>query len=230
MNWEVIVSPTAPRPNQHLGTRFDLQGRFLPEHGNTVVCQVVPGSPTEAALIDLRAALLDLPHTDCFAFTAVESYHMTVFEGVIDTCRTRDRWAADLALELGVDAVTERLVARLSDFVAPPAFAMQVAQITPFGLRVQGASPQDEANARAWRDALSKALGIRTPDHDSYGFHTTVAYVKEPLPSDALPVWRAAMTDLTAAFRSRVPILHLAPPAFCSFADMNAFVPVRMLA
>ena len=229
MNWEAIVSPTAPRPNPHLGTRFDLHGRFLPEHGNTVLCQVVPGSPTEAALIDLRAALLDLPHTDCFAFTAVESYHMTVFDCVIETCRTRDRWAAGLALDLPIEAVTERLAARLSGFVAPPAFAMRVAQITPFGLQLEGASPQDEANARAWRDAVSQALGIKAPNHDTYGFHATVAYVKEPLPLDALPVWRAAMTDLTAAFRSRVPVLHLAPPAFCSFADMNAFPSVVLL-
>jgi len=63
----------------HLGKRFDALGRFLPEHGNTVVAQVVPGSPTEAALISLRATLQVLPHAAHFAFTDVKSYHMTAF-------------------------------------------------------------------------------------------------------------------------------------------------------
>ena len=86
-------------PNPRLGSRFNAEGQFLPEHGNTVVAQVTAGSATEAALIDLRSALMALPHADHFAFTPIQSYHMTVFEGVIETRRARGYWPDDLPLD-----------------------------------------------------------------------------------------------------------------------------------
>ena len=33
-------------PPRHLGTRYDTEGRFLPEPGNTVVSHVTAGSPS----------------------------------------------------------------------------------------------------------------------------------------------------------------------------------------
>lgn len=217
------------RTSPHLGRRFDAAGRFLPEAGNTVVAQVVPGSPTEAALVRLRADLMALPEAGHFAFTAVESYHMTVFEGVVETRRRREEWPEGLPLDMDLAEVTAAMRARLEGWQAPPSFAMRITEVTPFGLRLEGASPGDEACARAWRDALSTALRLRRPTHDSYGFHTTLAYCKAGLPRAALPALRSRMADLTARLQAEVPVMHLARPAFCIFADMNAFPPVHPL-
>lgn len=217
------------RTSPHLGRRFDSTGRFLPEHGNTVVAQVVPGSPTEAALIGLRAALQALPHADRFAFTAVESYHMTVFEGVTDTRRIDGFWPEGLSLDLPIDEVTARMIERLAHWQAPPPFRMRITEVTPLGLRLTGATARDEALAREWRDSLGHALRLRTPRHAAYGFHTTLAYVMTPLPAAALPALRRTMDDLTARIQAAVPVLDLARPAFCRFADMNAFPPVLAL-
>jgi len=228
-NYESALIWPEDQVNPYLDVRFDAQGRFLPEQGNTVVAQVVPGSATEAALIDLRAALMALPQAGHFAFTAVPSYHMTVFEGVIGTRRAAGFWPQGVPLNAPIDEVTARMIERLHGFQAPPPFAMQVTLVTPFGLRLAGATPEDEAAARAWRDALSRALGLRTPKHDSYGFHTTLAYVITPLPTAALPDLRARMADLTRQMQAAVRVLDLARPAFCRFADMNAFPPVLPL-
>jgi hypothetical protein len=217
------------KPSLRLGSRFDDRGRFLPEHGNTVVAQVVPGSPTEHALTELRAALAALPHGDRFAYTATASYHMTVFEGVVETRRAASHWPVGLDPKASIDATTEAMAARLAWFVAPPSFAMRITEVTPFGLHLTGATPQDEANARAWRDALSQALGLRTPDHDAYGFHTTVAYPMHWPPADAVPAYRQGLRALTGWIQGRIPVMHLARPAFCTFADMNAFPPVVAL-
>lgn len=164
--------------NPRLGSRFDTQGQFLPEHGNTVVAQVTAGSATEAALIDLRHALMALPFADHFAFTAVESYHMTVFEGVIETRRARGYWPDDLALDASIDEMTAAMSAKLVGFSPPPPFQMRLVEVTPLGLHLTGATEKDEVNVRAWRDALAQALGFRTPAHETYGFHTTMAYQK----------------------------------------------------
>ena len=102
--------------NPRLGSRFNAEGQFLPEHGNTVVAQVTAGSATEAALMDLRRALMALPFADHFAFTPIQSYHMTVFEGVIETRRARGYWPDDLPLDASIDAMTQAMSAKLAGF------------------------------------------------------------------------------------------------------------------
>lgn len=213
--------------NPRLGSRFNAQGQFLPEHGNTIVAQVTAGSATEAALIDLRQALMALPHADHFAFTAMESYHMTVFEGVIETRRARGYWPDDLALDASIDEMTAAMSAKLAGFSPPPPFPMRLVEVTPLGLHLTGATEKDEVNVRAWRDALAQALGFRTPAHETYGFHTTMAYQKRWPAAKALGHCEQALAQLGADFAARVPVLDLNPPAFCRFADMNAFPPVR---
>jgi hypothetical protein len=228
-DWTVAANPHPGATNPHLGRRFDAAGVFLPENGNTVVCQVIPGSATEAALTDLRLVLQALSHADHFAFTEIASYHMTLFEGVIESRRAPPHWPADLAPDLDIDRVTDAMVARLDGFVAPPAFRITPLQVTPFGLRLAGATATDDAHARQWRDLLAVAFGIRAPNHDSYGFHTTLAYAKSGLPPAAIANYQPVMDRLTQDFKNRIDLMDLAPPAFCRFRDMNAFPPVRML-
>ncbi len=226
LDWEHRLVWADGQRSPHLGVRFDAAGRFLAEQGNTVVAQVVPGSPTEAMLIRLRGALQARPEAGHFAFTAVASYHMTVFEGVIETRRAGGYWPEGVPLDAGIDAVTSVMAGRLAGFAAPPAFAMRVTAVTPFGLRLAGATGADEAVARAWRDGLSAALGLRTPAHAAYEFHITQAYLMQGLPAAALPGLRAEMARLTAECLAEGSVLHLARPKFCRFADMNAFPPV----
>lgn len=225
-SWAENVAQPEGTPVPHLGSRFDANGTFLPEAGNTVVAQVIAGSETEAALIALRGALMALPCGGHFAFTEVASYHMTVFEGVTDKRRAHPYWPAELPLGTDMATMTARMAEMARRFEPPPAFRVRATAVTPFGLRLAGATPEDEAHMRAWRDGLSRIFGYRSPRHDTYGFHTTLAYVRAWLPPSALPAYTEAMARLTAEFQARVPLLHLARPAFCQFADMNAFPPV----
>lgn len=230
MDWETTLAPGSGWVNPRLGIRFDEDGRFLPEAGNTVVCQVIPGSPTEAALARFRAALAALPHADLFAFTPPESWHMTVFEGVIDTRRDPENWPKGLHPQAPLAEVTPTMAARLDGFAPLPTPRMAVSAATPFGLSLQGATPEDEALARLWRDRLAAALSLHRPSHATYAFHTTLAYIKRALPAEALPLWRATLADWTARLQQDLPQMDLTPPAFCTFADMCAFPPLRPLA
>ncbi|MGL4234702.1 DUF1868 domain-containing protein [Tabrizicola sp.] len=228
-DWQTELVPPEGTPVRYLGQRFDAEGRFLPEAGNTVVAQVVPGSPTEAALIWLRGEMMALPFAHHFAFTAIPSYHMTVFEGVIETRRKAGHWPESVPLDASIDDATAAMTGLLKGLEPLPDFAIRPVEVTPFGLTLEGATGGDEAKARAWRDRLSEALGYRTPHHDSYTFHTTLAYVRAWLPAAAIPDYEAAMRRLSDGFLARVPVMDLARPAFCRFADMNAFPPVALL-
>ncbi|WP_417309745.1 DUF1868 domain-containing protein [Devosia sp.] len=238
MTREPAVSPALMRfaksandlPPAHFGTRYDATGRFLPEPGNTVVCHLEPGSATEAALAKARARLMTMPDAGQLAFTPLASLHMTLFQGIIEGRRRRPYWPDDQPLETAIDEMTRIYGDRLADFPGGPDFSVRVAEALPTGLTVVPASAADDAALRIWRDALAKRFGYRHPDHDSYVFHITFAYVIDWLDDAELPAWQEMFDELVETIAAQAPVLQLRPPAFCSFEDMNHFEELLVLA
>ncbi|QDZ00697.1 DUF1868 domain-containing protein [Nitratireductor mangrovi] len=216
-------------PPRHLGTRYDVEGRFLPEPGNTIVCHVVAGSATAAALLAARDALKALPHGDRFTCTPPSSYHMTVFQGTIEGRRGPDYWPAGLSADMPIDDTTEWFAARLRGLPPAPSFRMRPVQMTPLGLVVAGATDADEKAIRGWRDRLTALFDYRHPDHDEYVFHVTLAYQTAWLPADAGAAYRPALAEITRRIVEAAPTLELGPPEFCVFDDMKEFRPLIAL-
>ncbi|MEO1701173.1 MAG: DUF1868 domain-containing protein [Pseudomonadota bacterium] len=216
-------------PVRFVGTRYDSAGSFLTERGNTIVRHVVPGSATEQAMIELRSQMQAGPLGPLLALTDVESYHMTLFNGAIETSRTPDTWPVDVPLDADVNDTTVLIQERLATFEGPASFAMRPVEVTPFGLTLTGATDVDEATARAWRDSLPAHFGYRSTDHEAYIFHTTVAYLKDWLPDEVLLEAKAFYARLTDMFLARVSMMDLGPPCFCTFEDMNWFEPLIVL-
>ncbi len=212
-----------PEPPVHLGRRYNTKGEFQLEPGNTVVCHLVKGSESEAAVIAVRERMLAMPDAGQLAFTPISSLHMTLFQGIIEYRRRASFWPDDVALETSIDDMTQLYVDRLQDFEGCGPFNVKVIDVTPAGLTVAGASEYDERILRAWRDALAVPFGYRHPDHDTYVFHITLAYVIERFPDERLGAWQALLDDCLATIQRDAPIIALNPPAFCSFVDMNHF-------
>lgn len=216
-------------PPFYLGRRFDTEGNFLFEPGNTVVSHVVPGSATEGALTRVRERLGALPFAGRFAWTPVESWHMTVFQGTIEGRRAASFWPEGVDFDAPIEETTRVLDARMEGFAPAEPFSVKLVEVTPLGLVVAGATPADEQALRALRDRLADAFGYRHPDHDDYTFHITLSYVKDWLPAGAEDIYLPALEAIARDFAAEIPVLELAPPAFCTFRDMNLFSPVRVL-
>lgn len=208
---------------RHLGTRYDTEGRFLLEPGNTVVSHVTAGSPSEAAVLGVRDRLMAMPEARQFAFTAPSSLHMTIFQGIIEHRRKLPYWPADMSLDTPIEVMTAHYREQLANFVPLEPFRARVTEITPTGLALEGDSAADRACLKAWRDAFADAFGYRHPDHDDYEFHITYAYPVDWLDDSALPRWQMMLDEQLAFLREQVPVIALDPPAFCSFEDMNHF-------
>jgi len=219
--------PDAPPP-AHLGKRYDRAGVFQPEPGNTVVCHVVPGSETERALVDARARYLAMPEADKLAPTPVESYHMTLFQGIIEGRRRQPYWPADVATDTPIEAMTELMLKRLETFSAVEPFQVAVTMALPTGLIVEGATAADRHAMADWRNRFADVFGYRHPDHDSYQFHITMAYMIDWLDAASVPAWHAMLDEVTADIAARAPVLDLRAPAFCAFQDMNWFEELRV--
>ena len=210
-------------PPWHLGTRYDAAGNFLPEPGNTVVCHLVSGSATERALASARARYQAMPDAGKLAFTPVNSYHMTLFQGIIEGRRKLPYWPSDMAPDAPIEAMTAHYLKRLSGFKPAAPFAVELIEALPTGLIVAGATAADRHEMGEWRNRFAEAFGYRHPDHDSYEFHITMAYMIDWLDDAAIPAWTAMLNDVAAEIRAAAPVPELRAPAFCSFADMNWF-------
>jgi len=216
-----------PTPPAHLGSRYRKVGGFLPEAGNTIVCHLERRSPSEAAILQLRERLLRLPGAECLAFTPPASLHMTLFQGVVDTRRKHPYWPADIPLHLGIDDMTRRMMSRL-DGCGP--FSVQATEVTPTGITVEGVTEEDRHVMQAWRDKLARIFGYRHPDHETYSFHITFAYVIRGIPDALAGQWQAVLDESLALLQREARVIHLREPAFCKFRDMKHFEELLILA
>lgn len=215
-------------PLKHLGQRYDRNGNFLPEPGNTIVCHLQEGSETERALIEARARYLAMPDARKLAFTPISSLHMTLFQGIIEYRRSLPFWPEDVALDTSIDDMTALYLERLKFFADRESFNVKVTRAKPTGLVVEGVTKEDRCAMQDWRDAFADILGYRHPDHDTYEFHITFAYVIERLEEDALADWQRLLDEVVQEIDDRAPVLELRRPAFCAFNDMNHFEELRV--
>jgi hypothetical protein len=215
--------------SRHLGTRYTAEGAFLPEPGNTVVCHLVDSSASQRAVVEVRERMLSMPDSDKLTFTPVSSLHMTLFQGIIEYRRALPYWPADVPLATSIDEMTRLYLDRLRQFERLGSFQIKVIDVTPVGLTVSGATSEDEAVIKKWRDALAVPFGYRHPDHDAYVFHVTFAYPIDWLDDDRLPAWQKLLDECLLYLERTAPIIEIYPPAFCSFKDMNHFEELLVL-
>ncbi|KAL7962910.1 RNA ligase/cyclic nucleotide phosphodiesterase [Trichoderma compactum] len=115
------------------------------------------------------------------------SWHMTVVDGVRDTECEPGMWPPGME-KLPLDECTREFSTRLravsleleKEGLAPP-YKMRVRGFDPavigIGFEIEGANPEEEKRLRRLRDGVSDALGFRAPNHETYGFHITMAYL-----------------------------------------------------
>lgn len=211
-----------------VGRKFTPDGMILPTPGNTFLCHIDRTSPAHATLTRAQAHLMAGPHAAAFAFLPAASFHMTVFQGVIETERHADRWPADMPVDARIDDVTADFRNRIADLALPPACEIRVRGIfAGFSVAVEGAGPDQETALRDTRDALSDRLGLRAQDHAAYAFHITLGYLLRWLTP---PEAQAVVARTREAAANLPETLRLGPVEFCTFEDMTRFDSLRLLA
>ncbi|MET0429782.1 MAG: DUF1868 domain-containing protein [Microvirga sp.] len=222
------------KPFPWIGTKFTPDGQVLPCPGNTIICHIEPSNPATAPLAAFRAALQAEPYAHKFTFTPPSSYHMTVFEGVIDFNRKPGLWPDDLALDAPVEACNRLFVEKLESFDlgCEPRFRMKVLEgdgnvnVRPgAGIYLVPADDAETAKLRRLRDRLADVLKLHQPGHDTYKFHTTQTYAIKPLSDEETIRYRAVRRDSINVLAAAMPVLELGAPELCLFNDMSAFQP-----
>lgn len=207
-----------------VGKKFTPDGAPLSCPGFTTICHVDPGSEAFAALVDAQERLKAGPQAGAFTFMPPDSLHMTIFEGVIDYSRAPDRWPGHLPTDASIGQVAEDARSQLqgrdlkTTFVARP-----VEVFAGFTVGMTGATEAEETRLRQTRDTLRDALNIHRPDHDSYQFHITLAYLLRWLSAEEARQVIDLSREVTETLLAQIPALTLGPIELCRFETMHHF-------
>lgn len=213
-----------------VGEKYDDDGKALSFPGNTILCHLNQPGPTHTTLAEIAAALRAKVGNKNITWTPPSSYHMTVFDGALDSRRRPGDWPHQLPLDASLDECNHYVGERLKQFdigmdlpirmVADEALATRTNMQFP----LRPINDAENKRLRNLRDRLTEATGIRHPNHDSYGFHSTFGYYIRQFETVAEErryqgLWLDAIREL----RRRVPVIELGAPEYCLFDTMDEF-------
>lgn len=209
-----------------VGMKFNIDGSVRAFPGNTIICHLPQTSKLSAALLVLYEQLRSSTLAHLYTLLPPPSWHMTMFEGVLDALRSPGFWPDDIPVDAALgdcDQLFERKLA-IFDLAGPPHFDLEIAGWQPLidgiGLRLRATNEFEEDRMRRLRDRLSETLQIRHPQHDTYVFHLSIAYlIRHPTDFE-----RNELSAMLNGVLSGMPSeFSLGAPEFCRFEDMFEF-------
>jgi hypothetical protein len=221
----------AATPNDAL-LKFNPDGSRRPFAGNTVICHL----PQQCRVRDLIAALGDALRTSSFAhklgLLPSDSYHISILDGVNDQDRAVYGWPADIPIDVPLRECNHIIGERIINFRmhAELPIRVQVDREKTLGpqrvssLRISPADEGESAKLRDLRDRLaSEVFRFRTKDHDTFGFHISLAYQMSRLTPEEERQHQAILEQHVPGIIAAAPVIELGLPEFCTFDDMYRF-------
>ncbi|KAH8819017.1 RNA ligase/cyclic nucleotide phosphodiesterase [Xylogone sp. PMI_703] len=221
------------RPPYPIGipAKFSPDGVVQRYAGNTTICHVPLDSPIQPGLYVVHSALKSHPIlSKRIHLLPIPSWHMTVFDGVREKECEPGMWPPGKEKQ-PLDMCTEDFSKKLrrlgleleKEGLAPP-YRMRVRGFDPavvgIGLEIEGATADEEKRMRRLRDRLADTLGFRAPNHETYGFHISMAYLMRHIDGEE-------RDELNKLFEQHLPELQrefdLGAVEFCTFENMYAF-------
>lgn len=217
-----------------VGRKFYPDGRVHPFRGNTIIChldQQGPNSSLFEALLDIYRQLPALRFANKITALPPSSYHMTIFGGANHPERKPGLWPTSIPLNTPIEECTRILGDRLKQANLGPVSPIRmrvdlsdpVDRETPFTIRLLPIDETENQRLRSLRNKLSEIFEIRSPSHDDYRFHVTLAYLIRTLDPAELIEFRNVYRQQHAELAKSCPVIELGQPEYCSLEDMFHF-------
>lgn len=229
----VAAPKNAERPLYPIGvpTKFSKDGIVQRYPGNTTLCHLSPDSILQPGLRSTYAALSNHPTlSKLVRLLPPDSWHMTVLDGVREEECEPGMWPPGKEKQT-VEESTADMTRKLrhlglqlkEEGLAPP-YRMKVrgfdAAVVGIGLEIEGANPEEEARMRRVRDRLADTFGFRAPNHYTYGFHLSMAYLLRHVDGQD----REALNEVIAQQLPQIQLeFELGAVEFCTFENMLSF-------
>ncbi|PTB45827.1 hypothetical protein M441DRAFT_54849 [Trichoderma asperellum CBS 433.97] len=212
-------------------SKFSPEGALQRFPGITLICHLPIDSPLQPGLNAVHASLSAHPViSKLIHLLPKDSWHMTVLDGIHGDKATPAKRPPGFERQ-SLEEVTQDFSQKLrllglgleQEGLAPP-YKMKIRGFHPgavgIGLEVEGATADEEKRIRLLRDRLADVLGLRRPNHDTYGLHITMAYLMRYIEGKDRVM-------LNALFEEHLPKVQLefelGAVEFCTYENMYAF-------
>jgi hypothetical protein len=215
-------------------SKFSPDGKVQRYPGNTIISHLSPSSEPELhkSMVMLHDKLKSSHLSDLYTLLPPTSYHMTVFEGVLDKVRVPGRWPDDLPLNASLEECTALFEQKLSSFdlQCDPPYHISITGFGPLQIGIEvhlePSSAEENARIRGLRDRLGQLLRISSERHETYPLHFSMAYLLRILTDEQERKLRELLMD---HFEGMPKEFTLGAPEFCTFEDMFSFKPLLSL-
>ncbi|KAL6898178.1 RNA ligase/cyclic nucleotide phosphodiesterase [Trichoderma evansii] len=231
MATKTTVTKERPPYPRGIPSKFSSDGVLQRFPGITMICHLPADSPLQPGLNAIYASLSSHPViSKLIHLLPKDSWHMTVLDGIHGDKITPGKRPPGFE-ERSLEEVTEEFSQKLrrlgpeleKEGLAPP-YKMKIRGFDKakvgIGLEVDGASADEEKRIRLLRDRLADTLGLRRPNHDTYGLHITMAYLMRYIEGKNRKM-------LNALFEKHLPEVQLefelGAVEFCTYENMYAF-------
>lgn len=220
---------TSLRYAPSVGQKFYENGRVRQFPGNTIICFADPQGQAYQDAEWVQSQLLQEPYGHKYAMLPPSSFHMTVFELLCDEVRVAEKWSSGLALDASLEETDDYFIETVAQVPSPDNFRMEFSHLN---LGTSGLSlylkPVDDDVEKAlcdYRDTLAEATQIRFPDHDSYGFHLSLAYRIIELTEDEKQQEQQFAERMNQQLSETFGVFDTGKPTLTFFDDMFTFLP-----
>ena len=221
------------QPTKNIGRKFNSDGsvRFFP--GNTVICKIKMKHPAFPPLTQALNGFSAMHCAQSYAFLPPASLHMTIIQGVCDEDRQPALFTSKLPLDAPLEAV-DALFEKQFKSVAPLGETWMRFSCVDIGndiiiVRFMPETAKDAENLKAYRNDVSDHLGLRFPDHDSYGFHVSLGYKLFALSNAQAAETTQVKTQIEAMLAQALPRFQLPQPEMTYFYNMFCFQSNRIV-
>lgn len=217
---------------KNIGRKFNKDGsvRFFP--GNTIISKVKPDNSIYSLVREISIAFQNADLGKKYGFLPFDSFHMTMIQGVCDEDRKQELWSRFLPLDLPLEKVDDFFEEKYKEVAMLPETKMVFDYIDITNniiiVRFNPQNKQDINNLKNFRDEVSEKLGLRFPDHDSYGFHISIAYQLWELNEEESREICKICDSLNAKLKEKPPVFSLSQPEMTYFDDMFIFNSFRI--
>lgn len=213
---------------EHIGEKFhpDRSVRTFP--GNTIICFVDPqqhaGIFQECVWAQEQLKAMQCQHK--FGFLPPDSFHMTVFQLLVDQPRIAEHWSPFLPHTASLEEMDRFVIEKVANIPAPMGFRIRYKFIRkPATIEVEPADLETEHTLRRYRKRISEATGVQYPDHDSYKFHISFAYHLIKLTPEEEAERQAIFAKIDTRLQETFGVFETTSPQLVFFDDMFTFVP-----
>lgn len=212
--------------------KFNTDGSVRPFAGNTVICHLPQQSRVQDANCSAGGCAPVKLLSGKLAVLPSDSYHATILGGPNDQDRQRYGWPSDIPINTPMADCNRIIGERIAQFRThtelPLRFRLDqektLAPQRPCGLQLVPADENEEHKIRTLRNRMSdEVFRYRTSDHDTFGFHISMAYQMRGLAAAERREYQRILMQRLPAIVAAVPVIELGVPEFCTFEDMYRF-------